>query len=152
MIMQRVETSGFCVFTSYPKKMKAFWKKTAIPGYTAAFAVHRNDKIKIMMVKSHSVILYCLLERNGSSISMTFNILHYSAVLLKQTKRAVQFKRDKTHEPGTTKPPKRIHMEAMREPKASMKPMKSHTLAPEITSDDEHLRNTQLPCAGITLT
>lgn len=31
---------------------------------------------------------------------------------------------------GTTNPPKRIHMEAMREPKASMNPMKSHTRAP----------------------
>lgn len=32
--------------------------------------------------------------------------------------------------PGTTNPPKRIHMEAMREPNASMKPMKSQTRAP----------------------
>ena len=30
----------------------------------------------------------------------------------------------------TTKSPKRIHMEAMREPKASMKPMKSQMRAP----------------------
>lgn len=32
--------------------------------------------------------------------------------------------------PGTTNPPNRIHMEAMREPNASMKPMKSQTRAP----------------------
>lgn len=47
------------------------------------------------------------------------------------------FKRGGKILPGTTKPPKRIHMEAMREPKASMKPMNSHTLAPAQQHDTQ---------------
>ena len=27
---------------TYPKKMKAFWKNTAIPGYTMAFSVKKK--------------------------------------------------------------------------------------------------------------
>ena len=30
-------------FRTYPKKMNAFWKKTAIPGYTASLAVDQNN-------------------------------------------------------------------------------------------------------------
>ena len=29
---------------TYPKKMKAFWKNTAIPGYTMAFSVKKKNR------------------------------------------------------------------------------------------------------------
>jgi hypothetical protein len=89
--------------------MNAFWKKTAIPGYTTSFSVN---------IKNTFIILYNVLHSDGSmSMSCLFGVHNKHMLDLL----------------GTTKPPNRIHMEAMREPNASMKPMKSHTRAPAIS-------------------
>lgn len=40
-----------CNFQSYPKKMNAFWKKTAIPGYTerSFCSVHHKNREKTVL-------------------------------------------------------------------------------------------------------
>jgi len=107
---------------TYPKKMKAFWKKTAMPGYTTGFSA-RDNRCTAQEVR----IIYNLTERH---IIDEENCSRLGCTTLCHTLKLIRQIRKQRDSRGTTNPPNRIHMEAMREPKASMKPMKSHTRAP----------------------
>lgn len=130
--------SPFGLFT-YAKKMNAFWKKMAIPGYTIGFSGERENPPPKQLnyldyIYLDTYFFFTITVEVQSFITTCarkfINIAHCERLSLEKLKMTQIRTKLSSYLLGTTKPPKRIHMEAMRDPKDSMKPMKSHTREP----------------------